>query len=681
MSSLLSLGIQAVRANQAGLAITGNNISNVNTPGYSRQVPHFMSVDGGGVKQESAQRVVNEFVNTLMWTDASRFGASKAFERISNQVDNAIASGPTSVAIKLDDYFSALQAANDSPTSMTTRELFVAESSATVGRFRDLYNQVEAQKAGINTRLQEITEEINSQARTIANLNDRIRLANAAQTDPYELLDQRDQALAELSELIDISVVEQSPAGKAVFIGNGEPLVIGIQANSLMAQGSKLNPEQFDVQLRSGKSTISMGASISGGELGGLLDARDTLVNSTLDELGRLSLVFAETMNSQHRLGIDYQGRMGQNLFRDINELGLMQSRVSSDLIPATVKITDVGQLRASEYELVFTDADKFRLTRQSDGKVWTEQNLQNQTSANLVESENQMFFDPANGDLTLRVDGFELSVDSLSAFSVNERMLITPTRTAADDMRLNITNGQQLALASPIVAEGNTGNLGTGKATVQLTDAVPLTMNPIRAMDNLFANGQAEQMQLTKTSTGYDVALFDQDGNSVSTSGLVVDATDERNIIIRNADPNLRGEIQVQMTGNPDENDQFTIGFNFDVVDAVTGTIANPGISDNRNGLALSDLTKSQTSLEGNYNQTYGRMVERVGMVTKVAQMDTRASQAVLESSKRQREEISGVNLDEEAVKLIQFQQAYQAAAQLITASQRTFDALINAV
>ena len=681
MSSLLSLGIQAVRANQAGLAVTGNNISNVNTPGYSRQVPSFQSVEGGGVKQESAQRITNQFINTLVWSDGSRLGASKAFEGISNQVDNAIASGSSSVSVKLDDYFKSLQAANESPGSLTTRELFVAESNAVVRRFQDLHNQVAAQKANINIRTQELTEEINSQARNIANLNERIRLANAAQSNPYELLDQRDQAISELSGLIDISVVEQTPAGKAIFIGNGEPLVIGSQANSLVAQGDKLTPDDIDVRLKMGNRSVSMTSAISGGELGGLLEAKNTLVNSTLDELGRLSLVFADTMNTQHRLGMDYQGRMGQDLFRDINDYSLMQSRVSSEFIPATVKITDVGKLQATGYELVFTDQDSFRLTRESDGKVWTENSFQNQTELESVSEENQMFFDPENGDLRLQVDGFELNIDSPTSFSTNERLVITPTRSAADDIRLNITSGQQLALASPLIVDSAQGNIGTASASVQLTEAIPLTLSPLKAMDNLFADGQANRMELTKTSTGYEVALFDSNDDPVTPSNLVVDEIDGNKVTIRNIDANLPGEVLVDITGNPATNDRFNIALNFDVVNGSTGEIANPGISDNRNGLVMSGLTKQSTSLQGNYNDTYSRMVERVGMITKTAQMDTAASQAVFESSKRQRDEISGVNLDEEAVKLIQFQQAFQASAQLITASQRIFDSLINAV
>lgn len=681
MSSLLSLGIQAVRANQTGLAVTGNNISNVNTPGYSRQVPLFQSVDGGGVKLEHTQRITNQFINTLVWSDGSRFGAAKAFERISNQVSNAVAAGPTSVSVKLDDFFKSLQAANEAPTSLTTRELFVAESNATVRRFQDLHNQIAAQKDGINTRVQEITEEINAKARNIANLNDRIRLANAAQTNAFELLDQRDQAISELSQLIDISVVDQVPAGKAIFIGNGEPLVIGNQSNPLSARTNKLNSDEIDIQLTLGKQSLNMTSTIAGGELGGLLEANNTLVNTSLDELGRLALVFADTMNQQHRLGMDYQGRMGQNLFRDINDFSLTQSRVSSEFIPATVNITDVSKLQASGYDLVFTDKESFRLTRQSDGRVWTEKSFINQTDPSLVDNENEMFFDPEQGDLRLRLDGFELNVDSPTSFATNERLLITPTRMAASEMRLNITTGQQLALASPLVASSAADNLGTGKATVALTEAVPLTMSPLRAMDNLFANGAAEKIEVTKTNTGYSVNLIDSFGNTITPNQLQIEETSDRKLIIRNVDPTLRGEITLNITGNPAPNDQFTVGFNFDVLNSVSGDIANPGISDNRNGLLLSDLAKTNTSLEGNYTQTYGRMVERVGVVTQIAQMDTQASQAVFESSKSQRDELSGVNLDEEAVKLIQFQQAYQAAAQLITASQRTFDALINAI
>ncbi|KDE40444.1 MAG: flagellar hook-associated protein FlgK [Nitrincola lacisaponensis] len=681
MSSLLSLGVQGVRASQGGLNVTGNNVANVNTPGYTRQVPQFQSLEGGGVKQEYSQRIVNQFINARIWADSSRFEAARAFEQLSNQLDNTLASESSSLAIKLDDFFGALQAANDDPTSITSRELMVAESEATVRRFRDLYGRIDEQNQTVNTRIRELTEEINTQAKNIAALNDRIRIAQAGGKESFELLDQRDQAIKELSELIDIQVIEQSNGESTIFIGNGQPLVVGQTSNQLIATPGKLDPSQLQVNLLIAGRQNNITNYIGGGELGGILEYRKDVLNSALDELGRLALVFADTMNSQHALGMDLDGNMGQKLFRDINDLVLMNSRFQADFAQGNVRITDTSLLQASEYELVFTSESDFRLTRLSDGKTWTQNSFEAQASAGDVDGEQQLWFDPGSGDLVLQIDGMRITADKNTPFSINERFLMQPTRTAADDMRTDISSGRQLALASPVSISADSANTGTGSATLSVTEVVASEMSPLEALKNLLPEAGA-QIELTRNGSGYDIALFDANGDPVIPSELTatIDPSNPKQLIVRNTDAGLPGEIRVDINGVPQDGDQFRIGYNFEV-DSVTGAITNIGVSDNRNGLLMADLTKQKTSLEGTYQDTYGRLVERVGITTKIAQMDTKASQAVLQNSINQREEISGVNQDEEMVRLIQFQQAYQAATQLITASQRTFDALINAV
>ncbi|WP_417581873.1 flagellar hook-associated protein FlgK [Nitrincola sp.] len=681
MSSLLSLGVQGVRASQAGLNVTGNNITNVNTPGYTRQIPQFQSLEGGGVKQENSQRVVNQFINARVWADSSRFEAAKAFEGLANQLDNTLASESSSLAIKLDDYFGALQAANDDPTSITSRELLVAESEATVRRFQDLYGRIEEQNQTVNTRIRELTEEINTQAKNIAALNDRIRIAQAGGKESFELLDQRDQAIKDLSELIDIQVIDQPTGESTIFTANGQPLVVGQSANTLVATPGTLDNSQLQVSMLIAGRENNITNNISGGELGGILEYRKEVLNESLDELGRLALVFADSMNSQHSLGMDMDGNMGQKLFRDINDSVLMNSRFQSEFTQGSVRITDTSLLQASDYDLVFTSETDFRLTRLSDGKTWTQNAFDIQASGSDVDGEMQFWFDPAAGDLVLQVDGMRINADKNSPFAINERFLMQPTRTAADDIRVDIGSGRQLALASPVSIAENPSNGGTGSVLVQVSEVVPAETNPMDALQHLLPDSE-HSIELIKTATGYDVNLLDASGTPVAIPALDItaDPANPNQLIIRNSDATLSGEIRVDVSGAPLDGDSFTINYNFEV-DGVTGDISNIGVSDNRNGILLADLTKQKTSLDGTYQETYSRIVERVGITTKVAQMDSAASQAVLQNSVNQREEISGVNLDEEAVKLIQFQQAYLGAAQLITASQRTFEALINAV
>ncbi|MBV1788862.1 flagellar hook-associated protein FlgK [Marinobacterium sp. D7] len=674
---LLSLGVQGVRASQSGLAVVGNNITNVNTPGYNRQVAQFNSLEGGGVLQDSTQRIVDQYITQRLWADNSRFEAAKAFEAMASQLDNTLASDSVSLSAKLDDYFAALQAANDDPTSITNRELFIAEAQATATRFNDLYDQVSQQTETVNTRIRELAEEINSAALNIADLNDRIRIAKAANKDAFELLDQRDQAVQELSQLVDINVIEQGDEF-SIFIGNGQPLVVGQSFNPMVSTPNELDPTRQEIGIRLAGRVNDLTGMVGGGELGGLLAYRDDVLDPTLNELGRLAVVFADSMNQQHQLGMDLDGNMGQNLFADINSANLLSTRVQAEFADGSVQIVDSSKLHASDYDLVFTSSDSFRLTRLSDGKSWTDSSFSVAATNTDVDMDGEAFFDSTTGELTLQIDGFRLDLSRSGGFATNERVLVQPVRTAADDIAVNIRDGRQLALATPVVVAPDSSNNGTGAATVQLTElSNPKSTDPRDSIAALMPNS-GSQLTVTADSTvvpeGYTVVS--SDGLALSIS---LDPDDSKNLIIRNADPSLNGEIVMRVEGVPQDGDSFVIDFNFDVDGS--DIITNVGVSDNRNGLLMSDLTKAATSLEGSYQETYGRIIERVGIDTKIAQTDLRASEAVLKNTTAQREEISGVNLDEEAVKLIQFQQAYQAAAQIISASQRIFDSLIQAV
>lgn len=672
MSSLLSLGIQAIRANQTGLAVAGNNISNVNTPGYNRQIPNYQSVEGGGVRAEFTSRIVDDFINARLWADNSRFGAAKVYESYANQLQNFLATPSTSVSVKLDDYFSALQAANDDPTSQTSRELFVAELNSTTQRFNALHQQLASQTDNINLRITEITSEVNSLASRVADLNERIRIAKSANKDAFELQDQREQTLKELAALIDIQTLDQSNE-VTVLIGNGQPLVVGQSFNPLVATRNSNDPTKIEVGIEVARRVTPLTGLIRGGELGGLIEFRDTALNRSLDDLGRLALVFADSMNRQHALGMDLEGNMGVGLFADVNSLALMKKRLLSDRLEGSVQITDASKLQSSEYELIFLAPDQFRLTRLADGRVWTQASFDQQADPQDVETEGQMYFNSVFGELRLEIDGFRLDINNNNTpFDRLETATLQPVRTGADDIKPQISSGRQLALASPLTIYPAPLNTGTGQAQISVTElSEPFRSDPRVALSGIL-NLDQDPLELRKTSTGYEVV-----GRSDLTA--IVDSSDPNKILITKVDE-TEGKLLVHMQGVPREDDVFYIAYNFDN-DPGNDKPINIGVSDNRNGLDLSDLMKKATALEGNYQQTYSRTIERMGITARVAQMDRQASETVLKNTEAQRDSLSGVNLDEEAIRLVQFQQAYQAAAQLITSSQRIFDALINAI
>jgi flagellar hook-associated protein 1 FlgK len=670
---LLSLGVQGARASQSGLAVVGNNITNVNTPGYTRQVAQFNSLEEGGVVQDSTRRVVDQYINARLWADTSRFEAAQAYEQLSNQLDNLLASDSTSLAVKMDDYFAALQSANDDPISLTNRELFLAEADALVRRYHELYDRVAQINETVNTRIRELTQQVTVTAGEIADLNDRIRVAEASGKDAFELKDQRDEAIKSLSGLVDIQVLEQPKGDMNIFVGNGQPLVVGQSAYQFVARGNEFDPSRYDVGVVIAGEENIITDMLAGGELGGLLTYRRETMDQSLNELGRLAITFADTMNAQHQKGMDYDGEMGKRLYNDMNSSELMASRFRSRFdAEGTVAITDSSQLRASEYELVFTAQNDFRLTRLSDGKSWTQSSFSSVASEADVDAEGKLWFDPSNGELNLQIDGFRLDANTNGAFAPNEKLMLSPVRRGAEEIELNIRNGRDLALAAPVTIAPAAANTGTATAEVRI-EAIDDTSeaDPVQVFPEL-------PLQLSYDAIADAWSVTDNDGTTPASWSVSADPT-QPNLLQITDQATGRTVMEVEVSGQFRDNDQFTIDYNFDL-DA-TGQPINIGVSDNRNGLLMSDLLKQATSLEGSYQESYGRLVERVGTDTKVAQMDRQASEAVLRNMTAQRESVSGVNLDEEAVKLIQFQQAYQASAQIIRASQTIFDALIQAV
>lgn len=752
---LLTLGTQSLQANQTALSVTGQNISNVNTEGYTRQRPVFQAREGqGGVTIDDIDRVADAFLNRQIWTDSATFNSYNAFEDFANELDNLMASDVTSISKAMDDYFGALQTAVDDPVSLPNRELFIAQSEALVQRFNDLDANIRRQNDTINGRLESNVATINTIAGNIAQLNDDIRIAKAAGNVSSELLDQRDAKLEELSEYIGFTTLEDGNTGEvSVFVGNGEPLVVGQSANTLYTITSPADSSQLNLGIQIGNSVGDITNQVTGGKIGGMLDYRENTLNETLDELGRIALVFADSMNEQHQKGMDLDGNPGGLMFTDINSGSAASNRVLAerDNLSSTTGsaiISDVSQVQATEYELIFSGPQEFTLIRGSDEMRWNQASLNANgpapTNASEVDEDGEFYLDAANGDLTLRIDGVTVTMDAAGSFATGDKFLIRPTRNAASEIDTVLNQARQLALAAPLATSEDAGNTGTAVATVSITDqdysaqsVVVGEMTPpidvsfrsaLEVIDTPAATntGTASNLSVTDLSvmsgitfpltitedgsgnfditdsavpptTQTGVALTGTQLDLTATYGVTLDITgaaagdsftvqhdsseDAAYYVLTDGDGDrqvgqyVSGQsiqlagFELTISNQPDINDTFVVRANTD------------GVSDNRNALLMSDLQFAKTVEGASYQDKYGQTVERVGTEAAVAQVNAQAGKAVLDSNKQQRSSIAGVNLDEEAAKLVQYQQAYQASAQLIRAAQTIFDSLLQSV
>lgn len=670
MADLLNIGLSGLSANKTSLAVTGHNITNVNTPGFSRQdtvqgtrVPQFSGAGfiGSGTTLTDIRRSYSEFLSAQVRSSTALSSDVSAYKSQIEQLDSLLAGSTTGITPALQKLFSALQTAAEDPANIPARQLVLSEAEGLSKRFNTVYDRINDQNQFINKQMSAVTDQVNRLATSIASYNDAIAIAGANGAQPNDLLDGRDEAIRQLSTFIGVTAVPQDDNTINLFVGSGQPLVVGSKSNSLQVVPGQGDPTRSEVEFVSGGSRQGVTSLLTGGELGGLIRYRAESLDPTLNSLGRLALAVTDQVNTQLGQGLDLKGQVGTALFGDFNDSALASLRArafstnTSNVQPA-LNITDTSVLTTSDYRLEF-DGTNYQARRLSDGEL-------------MVVNPNPPAGYPATlsfTDQSGRVQGFDLAVDA--APNAGDKYLLQPTRRGATSISTTLDQPDQLAFAAPVRAEAQLQNRGNG--VISQPDLIAAGTSPIDAT----AISAALPVALTYNGAG---AFESPPGTPVA--GLVrVPAGAFVSGQPNNYELDLGGGNRVSFTisGRPEDGDSFSLAFN------------QTGVSDNRNALKLADLQNKQTvgvdptvtgiSTGVSFTDGYGDMVERVGTLTAQARQDSEATGAILKQATDNRDSLSGVNLDEEAANLIKFEQYYNASAQVIQVARSLFDTLIN--
>lgn len=649
MGGLLSNAISGLQASQNALRTAGHNIANANTEGYSRQNVSFGTRPaqiagsagylGNGVTTESIARVVDDFVSTQLRMDTAGFNQLDAFNQNLSKIDSLLANSTTGLSGGLELFFSALQSAADDPATTPSRQLVVDQAEGLAVRFNNLYDRFSSIERANDGEISTITGQINSLADSIAGLNKAIFEKRGAGREPNDLLDKRDSALNQLSQLVGVNVVKQDSGQLNVYIGNGQPLVVGPNATQLTSDG---NGKVFFAST-AGETDITQ--QVSGGKLGGLLTFNEQVLKPAKNELGRVALVLAGEMNRLQGEGVDLDGAFGEPLFNPINSQASMDGRVVP-LTPTSgsisAEITDTSALTTSDYTLRVADpAGDYTVVRESDGE--------------LVASGAALPVSPA----TIDFDGVSLEISG--AVANGESFRISPTATAARDIEAIMEDPRGLALASPVRTEANPNNAGSG---VVSAGNVLLDPDPI---NSAVGPGPTTPVVIEFVSTT-EYRFLDELGAELN-PGVTYPYNPGDPIYPEFAALPGDQTYEINIQGNPAPGDTFTVSFNSDAK------------NDNRTGLKMASLVATET-VEGGLtiNGAYNKLVEQIGAKSNLARMNADAARSVLEQTQSLRDSISGVNLDEEAANLIKFEQAYNANSQVISIARQVFDTLLNA-
>ncbi|QXI30069.1 flagellar hook-associated protein FlgK [Pseudomonas vanderleydeniana] len=685
--SLLNIGMTGLNAASSALTTTGNNIANVDTAGYSRQQTVQTTAAsqrygnvfiGTGTTLSDVRRVYSSYLESQLHTATSLNSDASSYLAQVTPTDSMLSDTNTGMTASLQSFFSALQSVSASPTDDASRQNTLNSAKSLSDRFNSIAKQLNDQNTGINTNLADMADQVNKLATSIAQLNEQITKISPSAGAPNDLMDKRNEAVRQLSELVGTSVTERG-SNYDVYLANGQPLVMGNSTNTLAAVPSKDDPSRYSLQLNRASSTIDITDTVSGGEIGGLLRYRTEVLNPSLNELGRVAMVLADQMNKQNAQGIDKNGNFGSAIFNDINSATLVSQRsiAKSTNNPASgnlnVNISNTGALTTYDYQVTFTDGTNYSVKRSDGTDMGT---FSTTTTPPPV------------------IDGFTLSPNSATAMTAGDSFKVTPTRSGASDIQMVMSDSKNIAAAAPLtgVTSANNGGtytqpvlvdqLGTSNATnnAQLQDAIKYG-TPVKLVFDAAGTGAAAGTQ------GY--TLTDAKGNVMGTGTIVPGQGNTLNLKINMVDasgnpvmdntvtPAVQKTFTVQTTvgGNPKAGESYTI--------SMTGAAS----SDNRNSTALIGLQTKKTVDTSSASQgvslsdAYGKLISNVGTKAAQAKSDSDATTTVLTTAKGARDSLSGVNLDEETGNLVKYQQYYTASSQIIKAAQETFSVLINSL
>lgn len=640
-SSILGIGVRALNVAQMGLVTTEHNISNINTPGFHRQatvqstlLPFGTGAGwlGQGAGVDTVKRIYSEFLDKQVLSTAAQSSYYDAYHFQIKQVDNLLADPSAGLSPVLQDFFSGVQTVANDPASVPARQALLSGAQALVSRFSSVYERLNDIRDGVNSQLTALTAEINAYSNQIANLNEKVVLAqNTNQQPPNDLLDHRDQLIAELNERVKATVTKQSDGTYNVFIGNGQALVVGQRAFQLDTAQSASDPDRLDVvyETAGGGQILINQNDLTGGTLGGVLAFRREALDTAQNSLGRVALTLAETFNNQHKLGQDLLGAAGGAFFNIASTSPTVHANdnnAGSGILSATLDSTNAGAA-------ALTTAD-YRITYVSAGNTYTVTNLTTNASTSV-----------AAASIATAVPGLTLSI--AGSPSNGDNFLVLPTRNGARDLSLAINDVSRIAAAAPIRSNANTSNTGTATISAGSVDSAsqpPLNANLLQPVTITFTS--ATTFDVTGTGTGNPTGVAYTSGGNISYNGWIV-----------------------QISGTPATGDVFTIGPN------------TSGVSDGRNGLALAALQTTKLVAGGTttYQGAYSQLVSETGTKTHEIQINSKAQTTLLSQTKQAQQELSGVNLDEEAANLLRYQQAYQAAAKIIQTGSTLFDTVLN--
>ena len=553
--STLSSAKLGLLAQQLAIEVTGQNVANVETEGYSRQDVSFEANTprghikygglhqlGTGVRIASIERAHDQFLFTQIMDEGDLTGSTEVKKEIFEQLEVLFNEGSgRSLNDALSLFFSSIHDLATNARGLPERVDLISKAEHLASTFNQTGSQLFTIQRNIDATIETEVAEINTLTTQIGKLNESIHANEpTSQYKANDLRDNRDRLVKELSKKIDIQLVQESDNQISLTLKDGTALVLKDQVFDLSTSINANNESFNDVYIDIGSTTKNITSTIKGGELRGYLDMRDTKVESVLDKMNILSGSFIQEFNSIHREGFGIDGSSGLDFF---TPLDVTVDHDADNTGTAVVSMTNASPTTVSvdEFEIAFTGSNEFTLN-------------------NLTTSASSGTFTFTTGSTFNIKDGFAVAISGTAASG--DKVTFSVSEDAASLMSVSSTitaNGQK-------IAAGTTTNGDGGNALL---------------------------------------------------------------------------------------------------------------MADLQNGLVFNSVTWSSESGSFTVDEYYNAVVSTLGIKSFSAQAILRQQEGVMLQLNSRRESISGVSIDEEMIKMIKFQQAYNASARMISMVDEMLDTL----
>ena len=642
MSALMSIGKTAMFASYAALQTTSNNISNANTVGYSRQQTQLADAAGQftgsgffgkGVDVTTVTRAYDKYLTTQAMGTASLAAADTARVDKLTQLENVFPIGSAGIGYAAGEFLNSFVDLSNDPSDSSARQVVLSQAQELAARFRAAGDQLSALQTGVTQDVTASVASVNALATQVAKLNAQIASLKGTGQAPNQLLDQRDQLISQIASTISVTTIPADDGSIGVFIGGGQSLVLGANANTIKAVPDSFDPAKVMLTMTEGSvNRLIPPDSLAGGSLAGLMKFQNEDLRAANDLLGQMAAAVSGAVNTQQSLGLDLgqPAGAGAPIFA-VGAPRVLAASSNSGTATLSLSVDDASQLQASDYQLSF-DGSNYSLTRSIDQSV-------------VAGSP----FTPAALAAGVQLDGVTLTLTGGTAAS-GDRFMLQPVAGAAQGMQAVLRAPQGIAAAAPFTGSVGVNNTGTA------------TIDSLSAVDPSYDGTLTTTISFTSATGDYAWAMSDgSSGTGTWTAGSPI---------------TLNG-FAMNLAGVPKSGDTLTI--------VPTVSVG----SNNGNALAFAKLTgKGIVAAAGgtgtsapplSITDAYASALANIGVRVQGGKTAASISSATASQAESARANKAGVNLDEEAAKLIQYQQSYQAAAKILQVAQSIFDTILQ--